>query len=359
MVPVSHADVLRLGATTGDMAGIGPEVLLKALTLTGMALRARVEVFVGEAVLPWLQAHFVAAGLPLTAAPLGPGVVLRAVPVPSHLEPAVPLAGHSTTASRAQAFAALDALAAAALAGEVDVLVTGPSPKGIFDHLQPRPPGQTEFLAARMQAPRFAMMLAGPRLRVVPVTTHVPLRNVPDLLTIAGIVDCGRAAAEALALWLDVPAPRLAVTGLNPHAGEGGRLGDEEARIIAPAVAALRDHGIDAEGPVVADTVFYRALTGRYDAVLCMYHDQALGPLKTVHFHDGFNLTCGLPVPRISPDHGTAYDIAGQGIADPASMVQTLLQAERMAAARRRSATTERWKTKGFVTDSNREGGLP
>lgn len=336
MGSTANAVPLRLGATTGDAAGIGPEVLLRALASTGLAARAQVQVFAAQALCPWLRAEVERAGLPMADAAAGPGVALR--PVPGGAADLPPLPGQSTTASRAQAFVALDALAAAALRGEVDVLVTGPSPKGIFDHLQPRPPGQTEFLADRMRAPRFAMMLAGPRLRVVPVTTHVPLRAVPDLLTVARIVDCGRAAAEALTLWLGVPAPRLAVTGLNPHAGEGGRLGDEEARIIAPAVGQLRALGIDAEGPVVADTVFHRALSGRYDAVLCMYHDQALGPLKTVHFHDGFNLTCGLPVPRISPDHGTAYDIAGQGIADPASMVQTLLQAERMAAARRHQA---------------------
>jgi 4-hydroxythreonine-4-phosphate dehydrogenase len=210
-------------------------------------------------------------------------------------------------------------------------MVTGPAPKGIFDHLAPRPPGQTEFIAERLGVERFAMMLAGPRLRVVPVTTHVPLRQVASLLSVQGIVDCSLAAAEALRDWLDLPSPRLAVCGLNPHAGEDGRVGDEEIRIIAPAVAQLRALGVLAEGPLVADTVFHRAMTGRFDAVICMYHDQALGPLKTVHFHDAVNLTCGLPVPRISPDHGTAYDIAGKGVADPTSMVHALTRAERMA----------------------------
>ncbi|MBI5611382.1 MAG: 4-hydroxythreonine-4-phosphate dehydrogenase PdxA, partial [Deltaproteobacteria bacterium] len=214
---------------------------------------------------------------------------------------------------------------------EIDAMVTGPVPKSIFDHLTPRPPGQTEFLANRLGAKRFAMMLAGPRLRVVPVTTHIGLKDVAAALSTQRIVDCALAAVDALTRWMELSAPRLAICALNPHAGEGGRLGDEEERIIVPAVEMLRDAGVHAEGPHVADTVFYRAMNGRFDAVLCMYHDQALGPLKTVHFHDAVNLTCGLPIPRLSPDHGTAYDIAGRGTADPTSMVQALARAERMA----------------------------
>jgi 4-hydroxythreonine-4-phosphate dehydrogenase len=326
--------VPRIGVTLGDAAGIGPEVMLQALVHTNLQARNCVTVYVAAELEPWLRTACDRFGL-LDEEPVarGPGLHLRAVPSaePVHGE-SVPQPGKSTLESRAQAFRALVELADAAVAGNLDVMVTGPVPKGIFDHLTPRPPGQTEFLAGRLQAPRFAMMLAGPRLRVVPVTTHVPLRDVAGLLTTERIVNSGLAATDALVRWLGIASPRLAVCGLNPHAGEGGRLGDEEARIITPAVAELARQGIDVEGPLVADSVFYRAMTGRYDAVLCMYHDQALGPLKTVHFHDAYNLTCGLPVPRISADHGTAYDIAGKGIADPASMVQTLLRAERMAA---------------------------
>ncbi len=334
------AGLPRIGVTLGDAAGIGPEVMLQALVHTNLQARNRVAVYVAAELEPWLRTACDRFGL-LDDEPGadgqsgvdGPGLQLRTVPaeVPVVGE-SLPQPGRSTVESRSQAFRALSELADRAIAGDLDVMVTGPVPKGIFDHLTPRPPGQTEFLAARMQAPRFAMMLAGPRLRVVPVTTHVALRDVAQLLTTDKIVNCGLAAADALVRWLGIAAPRLAVCGLNPHAGEGGRLGDEEARIIIPAVAELARLGIDVEGPLVADSVFYRAMTGRYDAVLCMYHDQALGPLKTVHFHDAYNLTCGLPVPRISADHGTAYDIAGKGIADPASMVQTLLRAERMAA---------------------------
>jgi 4-hydroxythreonine-4-phosphate dehydrogenase len=319
----------------GDAAGIGPEVLLQALRQTGMAQRLAVDVFVAAELAPWWQAACVEAGLTL-AAP-GSGVGLRTVPVPLVARgddapgPEQPQAGAPTPASRGQAFRALAAMADAAVARRIDAMVTGPVPKGIFDHLSPRPPGQTEFLATRLAAQRFAMMLAGPKLRVVPVTTHVALRDVAKLLTTQGILDAGLAVVDALRRWDAIPTPRLAVCGLNPHAGEGGRLGDEEARVIAPAVAALRMAGVDADGPVVADSVFHQAMHGRYDAVLCMYHDQALGPLKTVHFHDACNITCGLPVPRVSPDHGTAYDIAGRGVADPASMCQALWRGERMA----------------------------
>ena len=336
--PAGHAgvrrpqDVPRIGVTLGDAAGIGPEVLLQALGHTHLHERVRVQVFVAATLEPWLRAVCGRIGLSTGTVRAGaPGLHLIAVGERSGTAGQVPEPGHPTDVSRAQAFAALQAMAEAARRGDIDAMVTGPVPKAIFDHLDPRPPGQTEYLARHLGAHRFAMMLAGPRLRVVPVTTHVPLRRVAELLTTDGIVSAGEAAADALVRWFAIAAPRLAVCGLNPHAGEGGRLGDEEATIIAPAVQRLRQLGIDARGPAVADVVFHQAMTGRYDAVLCMYHDQALGPLKTVHFHEAVNVTCGLPVPRLSPDHGTAYDIAGKGIADASSMVQALVRAERMA----------------------------
>ncbi len=332
--PTSGLQV-RIGVTLGDVAGIGPEVTLQALVHTRLLQRARVTVYVAAELENWFRAACDRFGLRIDSSG-NQGLICRPIATgESAAQQLVPTAGRSSPLSRHQAFVTLNALCDAALAGDIDVMVTGPSPKGIFDHLTPRPPGQTEFLAARTQAPRFAMMLAGPRLRVVPVTTHVPLSQVSNLLTTQGIVDCALAAHQALVQWLGIGTPRLAVCGLNPHAGEGGRIGNEEVTIIAPAVAQLAALGLDVEGPLVADTVFHRAMNGRYDAVLCMYHDQALGPLKTVHFHDAYNLTCGLPVPRISPDHGTAYDIAGKGLADPSSMIQTLMRAERMAVALR------------------------
>ncbi len=340
LVRKADGTVARIGVTLGDAAGIGPEVLIQALLHTHMHRRVELQLFVAAELAPWLRAACERFGLPLVPRKGLPGLALIAVGQPGEPGTAVPEPGISTLRSRQQAFQALEAMAHAALRGEIDAMVTGPVPKGIFDHLDPRPPGQTEFLADTLKAPRFAMMLAGPRLRVVPVTTHVALRDVARLLTTERIVNCGLAAADALTRWMDIREPRLAVCGLNPHAGEGGRLGDEEARIIAPAVHELRMLGLEVDGPVVADTVFHRAITGRYDAVLCMYHDQALGPLKTVHFHDACNLTCGLSVPRISPDHGTAYDIAGKGIADAASMIQALLRAEAIAVPRGPTAST-------------------
>lgn len=319
----------RLGLTLGDCAGIGPEVIVQALLQTELHRRAHVRLYVAAPLQPWVMATLGRFGL--TGASTAHGAGLHVVPVGEAGPQLMPQAGKSNAQSRRHAFDALDQLATDAKAGLLDAMVTGPVPKGIFDHLQPRPPGQTEFLAERLGAERFAMMLAGPRLRVVPVTTHIALRDVASVLTTQRIVDAGRAAADALVRWFDIAAPRIAVCGLNPHAGEEGKLGDEEARIIAPAVAQLRQAGVQAEGPVVADTVFFRAMGGRYDAVLCMYHDQALGPLKTVHFHDAVNVTCGLPVPRLSPDHGTAYDIAGKGVADPTSTAHALNRAERIA----------------------------
>ena len=183
------------------------------------------------------------------------------------------------------------------------------------------------------------MMLAverpTPPLRVVPVTVHEPLRKVASLLTTEAIVHCGRVTAKALLDDFGIPEPRLAVAGLNPHAGEDGKIGDEETRIIAPAIAQLRAEGIAIRGPVPADTLFHEQARATYDAVLCMYHDQALVPLKTLDFAGGVNVTLGLPFVRTSPDHGTALDIAAQGVADPTSFLAALDLAHRIAARRR------------------------
>lgn len=183
-------------------------------------------------------------------------------------------------------------------------------------------PGHTEYLAHRAGGVEVAMLMVGSRLRVVPVTIHVPLREVPLQLRVESIVGAGRLLVQALRDRFGIPRPRLAVLGLNPHAGERGLLGDEETRIIEPAVQQLREACEFAEvtGPVPADTAFAAHHRGRYDAVLAMYHDQGLGPFKLVHFTDGVNMTLGLPFVRTSPDHGTALDIAGRGIADPSSM---------------------------------------
>ena len=308
--------------------------MLAALAQTDASRRARVRLFTTEGLVPWLTGLLAEHGLALARSPHGPGLELVVLD-PSGRPDAAPCPGEASAAGRWQAFRAIDALVEDAISGGLDVMVTGPVTKGIFDHLTPRPPGQTEFLAGRMGAERFAMLLAGPQLRVVPVTTHVPLRQVADLLSTAGIYAAASAAAADLRRWFGIAAPRLAVCGLNPHAGEGGRVGHEEATVIAPAVALLRAEGVDAVGPLPADALFHQALSGRWDVVICMFHDQALGPLKTAHFGDALNMTCGLPIPRLSPDHGTAFELAGRGQADPGSCVAALQRALHIGVLRR------------------------
>ena len=177
------------------------------------------------------------------------------------------------------------------------------------------------------------MMLVGPDLKTVPVTIHVPLRDVPDLLTIELIVAKARATIRGLQRQFGIDEPRIAVAGLNPHAGEDGALGREDIDIIVPAIERLRSEGFDVSGPIPADTMFHARARARYDAALCMYHDQALVPLKTLYFDVGVNMTLGLPIVRTSPDHGTAFNIAGKGQANPGAMISALKIAD--AAARR------------------------
>ncbi len=188
-------------------------------------------------------------------------------------------------------------------------------------------PGHTEYLAARAGTDNFAMLMAGPRLRVVLATIHLPLRQVPDALSPAAITRAGRLLATSLHRDFGIAAPRVGVLGLNPHAGERGMLGDDEARVIAPAIASLRAWATKLPwtctffGPLAADTAFPKHAAGELDGVVAMYHDQGLGPFKLMHMHDGINMTLGLPFVRTSPDHGTARDIAGRGIVDPSSML--------------------------------------
>jgi 4-hydroxythreonine-4-phosphate dehydrogenase len=225
---------------------------------------------------------------------------------------------------------------ALAQAGRASGLVTNPIQKEALYAAGFAHPGHTEFLADLAGA-RVAMMLASPELRVVPVTIHESLREAIAELTTDRIVETGRVAAAALTRDFGIVKPRLAVAALNPHAGEGGAMGREEIEIIAPAVARLKAEGIAATGPAPADTLFHAAARKNYDAVLCMYHDQALIPLKTIDFDHGVNVTLGLPFIRTSPDHGTALDIAGKGIANPASLIAALKLAGEMARARLRS----------------------
>ena len=219
-------------------------------------------------------------------------------------------------------------------------LVTGPVSKAQLYGIGFVHPGQTEFVAERCGIARenVVMMLAGPTLRTVPITTHIPLKDVPEALSIDLIVSRARTTERGLMRDFGIARPRLAVAGLNPHAGESGALGREEIDMVMPAIERLREEGMDIDGPLAADTMFHPRARARYDAALCLYHDQALIPLKTLHFDEGVNITLGLPIVRASPDHGTAFGIAGQGIADPGATIAAIQLAALCAENRARAA---------------------
>ncbi len=224
--------------------------------------------------------------------------------------------------------------------GQVAAMVTNPIQKSALYEAGFAHQGHTDYIASLCPgAPVPIMMLACETLRVVPVTQHIPLARVAEALTTDAIVETGRITANALRHDFGITAPRLVVAGLNPHAGESGAMGDEEETIIAPAVAALKAEGvlaegISVEGPLSPDTMFHEAARARYDAALCMYHDQALIPIKTIAFEDAVNVTLGLPLVRTSPDHGTALDIVGKGIASPAALIAALKLAQKIASRR-------------------------
>ncbi|MEM7189237.1 MAG: 4-hydroxythreonine-4-phosphate dehydrogenase PdxA [Pseudomonadota bacterium] len=248
---------------------------------------------------------------------------------------AVPVAGRPDAANAPAVIAAIETAVTLCREGQASGMVTNPiSKKVLYDGGNFRWPGHTEFLAHLGEVPRTVMMLAAPDLRVVPITVHIALAAVPMALTAEAIVESGRITTAALRRDFGIAAPRLAFAGLNPHAGEGGAMGREEIEIIAPAIETLKRDGIDAVGPLPADTMFNPAARSRYDVAMCMYHDQALVPLKTLDFARGVNVTLGLPFVRTSPDHGTAFNIAGTGRADPTSLIEALMLAGRMAEAR-------------------------
>ncbi len=222
-----------------------------------------------------------------------------------------------------------------ALSGRAQAITTAPINKEAMHMAGYEYPGHTELLAEKTGARQYAMMLAGDRLKVVPVTIHLPLRDVAARLTRDKVVENLIVTDSALRRYFGLEQPRLAVSALNPHAGEGGLFGDEEVRIIAPAIDIAKGLGIDARGPFPADTIFYLASQGEFAAVIAMYHDQALIPLKLLHFKDGVNITLGLPIIRTSVDHGTAYDLAGSGKADPSSLMAALKLAAYMATHRK------------------------
>ena len=254
-------------------------------------------------------------------------------------EPVAP--GRPSAAAAPMVIRWIETATAQALAGEVAGVVTAPIAKATLYAAGFRFPGHTELLGALTEAAPMAgtrgpvMMLAAQDLRAALVTVHEPLARVPSLLTIERIVRAGLVTAEALARDFGLARPRLAVAGLNPHAGESGQIGREEIEIVGPAVAALREAGVEARGPFPADSLFHPEARATYDAALCLYHDQALIPVKMLDFWGGVNLTLGLPIVRASPDHGVAFDIAGKGRARPDSLIAAIRTAAQIAARRR------------------------
>ncbi|HTI72096.1 MAG TPA: 4-hydroxythreonine-4-phosphate dehydrogenase PdxA [Candidatus Limnocylindria bacterium] len=320
-----------IGISLGDPAGIGPEVTFKAIQAIGPGEGVRFVIY-GE---PRIAADV--AALARFHIPREPDSVVNWVALGSIQASELvnePVAAGGPIAARA-AVAALRDGGCAAIAGNVDALVTAPVNKEAIVKAGIPFVGQTEFLAQLCGTKKFAMMLLGHDarnrwLRVALATTHIPLSRVPSALNPEVIADAIELADLACRL-LDLPSRRVGVCGLNPHAGEGGTMGCEEASVVQPGIVLARSRGANASGPIPGDTIFYQALKGDYDAVVAMYHDQGLAPLKTVAFDTGINWTLGLPIIRTSPDHGTAYDIAGRDIANPSSMECAMRLAIRLA----------------------------
>ena len=316
-----------LALTMGDPAGIGGEITLKAwqaLHATGPAFLALDDLDRLAALDPAIPMR------PVATAAEAAAVFPHALPVLPISLVTPPRPGHPDPANGPATIRAIEHAVHLVQTGEARGVVTNPIAKHILYAAGFQHPGHTEFLGALTGTPTPVMMLVNDFLRVVPVTVHVGLRRALDELSADAIVAHGHILAAALRRFFGLASPRIAVAGLNPHAGENGAMGDEETRIIAPAMAALRADGIDASGPWPPDTMFTPAARASYDAALCMYHDQALIPLKTLDMTSGVNVTLGLPIIRTSPDHGTAFDIAGRGVADPSSLIAALKLADRM-----------------------------
>ncbi len=309
--------------TCGDPSGIGPEIAVKA-SLAGERF-----VWLGD------PRHLPAGTAWREVASLSDPGPLRVLPVLRHdfATPALP--GQPAPANAAGVIAVIERAVALVLAGEASAVCTAPiHKKALKDGAGFAFPGHTEFLAHLAGVDRVVMLLACPELRVVPATIHIALSEVPAALTGALLEETIRITHAALIRDFGIAAPRLVVAGLNPHAGEGGAMGWEDERLIRPLVARLAAGGMAIRGPLSADTMFHASARAKYDAAICMYHDQALIPIKTIDFAGGVNVTLGLPFVRTSPDHGTAYDIAGRGVADPTSLIAALAMARDMAARR-------------------------
>ncbi len=313
----------KIAITMGDPAGIGPELVLRAVTDRGLLNVAEPVIYGDRGVFELVSKKL---GLPMP----GPDIFNNITSMPTtHLTPGRPNKDGGRVMITCIERAVLDALA-----GKVSAVVTAPINKETAHLAGFTFPGHTEFIAHLSGDMAPVMMLCGPGpadLKVALVTTHVSMRELPGLITKESVFHTLKVTADSLKTRFGISNPSIAVAGLNPHAGEGGIFGDEEEKIITPAIERARAEGFNITGPVPPDTVFYRAVRKKeFNAVVCMYHDQGLGPLKLLHFDDGINVTLGLPVIRTSPDHGTAYDIAWKGVANPLSLVSAIEMAAMM-----------------------------
>jgi 4-hydroxythreonine-4-phosphate dehydrogenase len=327
-----------IAITMGDPAGIGPEIIVKAIGEKRVCAQSRPVVLGDEGILTytaqWLKSSVTIQKIDEPKKGVFKQGTLNLLPLTNLTPEEIPLG----TPQRKGGEAAYSYIAKGSdlvQAGVVDALVTAPISKEALNAAGYPFPGHTELLAHLTRVEDQVMMLAGSRLRVALVTTHLPLREVPAVLTHVRIKKTIVITAHGLQQYFGITNPRLAVAGLNPHAGEGGLFGSEEKEIIVPVVEECRREGMAVDGPLPPDSLFFHAASGRYDAVVAMYHDQGLIPLKLLHFRDGVNITLGLPIIRTSVDHGTGYDIAGQGVADPTSLINAILTASNMVQAKK------------------------
>lgn len=326
-----------LAVSLGDPAGIAPELIAEAwmrrveLGLVPFFVTGGASILAAAAATRGIDLSVVTIARPAEA----PAAFSRGLPVLGE-EDCLPSPGKPTREGAVLALYSLTQATALALSGDAGGVVTGPIAKSKLAQVGFTQPGQTEFLAdaCGLSHDDAVMMLAGPSLRTVPLTVHEPLAAVPGLITRDLILHKARIVARALARDFGLPAPRIAVTGLNPHAGEDGRIGREDAEVIAPAIAMLQAEGFAVTGPHPADALFAAHERLNFDVALCMYHDQALIPIKTLDFDQGVNVTLGLPIVRTSPDHGTAFAIAGKGVASAGAMIAALRMAGECAARR-------------------------
>jgi 4-hydroxythreonine-4-phosphate dehydrogenase len=323
-----------LALTMGEPAGIGAEIALKAwaaLRQNGPAFALLDNPARVEAVAATLRLD--AKIVPIARIEDAPAAFADALPVLPLRQAVVAELGRPSPSTGGAVVESIETAVGLVRSGRAGAVVTNPIDKSVLQEAGFPYPGHTEFLAHLAGIKRAVMMLASPELRVVPITVHIPLRDAPDALTLDLVLDTARVTRAALRSQFGILEPRLALAGLNPHAGENGRMGLEEKRVLEPAVRALRAEGVTITGPHPADTLFHPAARARYDVALCPTHDQALIPLKTLAFDEGVNVTLGLPFVRTSPDHGVALDIAALGVARPDSLIAALTLAARLAPA--------------------------